>query len=110
MKTIQFFSVAVLLTAVLIGSLLATTDEQLGSITGHIDPAESHAIIEARYYGETVASVEADPQTGAFTIDGLPAATYDIVITPQAEGYESFTLQDVVVNEGETLDLGEISL
>jgi len=94
----------------LIGISQALPSEETGSISGVIQPAEALAMVEAQYYGETVASTEADPETGEFILEGLQAGTYDIVITPGAEGYESKTLSDVSVDAGENNDLGDIHL
>ncbi len=94
----------------LIGISQALPSEETGSISGVIHPAEALATVEAQYYGEIVASAQADPETGEFILEGIQAGTYDLVITPGDEEYESKTLSDVSVDAGENIDLGDIHL
>jgi hypothetical protein len=110
MKALKFFSVVALLSAVLIGFSQALPDENIGSISGVVHPTEAMATVDANRDGEVVASTEVDPETGKFKIEGLPAGTYEIVITPGSQGYGHKTVSDVSVKTGENNDLGEIYL
>ncbi|WP_405200010.1 DUF4382 domain-containing protein [Christiangramia sp. LLG6405-1] len=48
---------------------------------------------------------------GDFALNGVPAGTYDVKITPQiSSGLTVYTLSDVEVRPNETTDLGEIEL
>ncbi len=110
MKSLKFFAVMAIVSVALLGSSHALPVEETGSISGVVHPADAMAIVEATYYGEVVASVEADPTTGEFTLDGLQAGTYDLVITPGGGEYESKTVSDVTVDAGENKDLGDLYL
>ncbi|MCP9199176.1 DUF4382 domain-containing protein [Gramella sp. GC03-9] len=48
---------------------------------------------------------------GNFSLNGVPAGTYDLVVTPEADaGISVFTITDVEVEPNATTDLGEIEL
>ncbi len=48
---------------------------------------------------------------GNFALNGVPAGTYDLEVTPEAEsGLTVFVLSDVEVKPNETTDLGELEL
>ena len=48
---------------------------------------------------------------GKFALNGVPAGTYDVKITPQiSSGLTVYTVSDVEVRPNETTDLGEIEL
>jgi hypothetical protein len=57
-----------------------------------------------------VATVEVDPETGEFEINGLEPGTYKVEIKPQDATYEKKEIQDVELIEGEEKDLGDIDL
>jgi hypothetical protein len=110
MKAQKLIPMAVIISALLISFALALPNEGTGSVSGIVLPTEAMATVEAHYYGDVMAMVDTDPETGEFTIEGLPAGTYDILIRPGVEGYEPHTLNSVTVNEGENTDIGEINL
>lgn len=109
MKTLKYIPIAAIVTVLLIGSSVAIQDEN-GSISGVVHPAEAMATIEARLNGDVVGTTNADPETGDFTIEGLEPGTYEVVISSEVEGYEEQSLDDIVVEAGEDHDLGEIHL
>lgn len=48
---------------------------------------------------------------GNFSLNGVPAGTYDLVVTPEANsGLNVFTLTEIEVKPNETTDVGEIEL
>jgi hypothetical protein len=110
MKALKIFSVAAIVSALMIGFSQALPADETGSISGVIHPAEAMASVEAYLDGVVVASVDADPETGEFVIDGLSAGNYAIGVTPWSEGYRSKTLNDVQIEAGENADLGDIQL
>jgi hypothetical protein len=110
MKSFKVLSILSILFVALIGISQALPTAETGSISGVVHPTEAMATVEINYDGEPVASTKANPETGAFSIEGLTAGTYTIVITPGSEDYEQKTVSDVSVEEGQELDLGEIHL
>lgn len=60
--------------------------------------------------GSTTVSAYTDAE-GNFSLNGVPAGTYDLVVTPEADaGLDVFTITEVEVKPNETTDLGEIEL
>lgn len=48
---------------------------------------------------------------GNFSLNGVPAGTYDLIVTPEANsGLSVFTITDVEVKPNETTDIGDIEL
>jgi hypothetical protein len=84
--------------------------DENGGLTGTVTPPEAQATVNVISGGDVVASVEADPSTGAFEISDLPAGTYDIEVIPGAENYDIAEVTDVAVDAGESTDVGNISL
>ena len=86
----------------------AVIQGQLSLGTG--GPAEGTAQISAEPAGNTDPNQVYSTQTSVtdFTLDGLPAGTYDVTI--ELDGYITQTLTGEVVVAGQSLDLGSIDL
>jgi uncharacterized protein DUF4382 len=67
-----------------------------GSISGTSSPAAALGRVFAINGTDTVATADADPTTGAYTISFLPAATYTVLDSSTASGHKAPT-QSVVV-------------
>lgn len=82
-----------------------------GSIYGVTYPAEAQAVVwTVTAAADTVTSV-ADPVTGAFSLDGLPAGSYGVHFDATVEGpWMSITLVGVVVLDGQDTYLGTVNL
>ncbi len=108
-KNIFALGIAAILFAVAPLLVAGTQDEEeeYGSITGTVNVASTVSVIKD---GETIESIPTDANTGEFLVDGLAAGTYSIEVYPEAEGYKPKMINDVVVDEGEATDLGEILL
>lgn len=83
-----------------------TTEAESGAIAGVISPAMAASITATDGTTEVIAN--ADIETGAFLLYGVPEGTYTVVIEP-AEG-EIVTMTDVVVETGVTTQLETVSL
>lgn len=88
----------------------ATTVAESGAVSGVVTPAETQSLVTASNGTEEI-SAYTDEESGKFLLYGVPAGTYAITITPDAEsGLTEVTLEDVEVVEGESNDLGTITL
>ncbi len=84
--------------------------ELLGSISGTVSPGTFPSEIVADNGSGDQFTVSTD-ETGAFSIEGVPAGTYSLAVTPEeGSGYMDALLENVVVLAGENTDVGEIAL
>ena len=81
---------------------------QPGSITGTLSPPGVPTTVFVMQGTVTVAQVNANLD-GTFSIGGLAAGTYTVIIHPQVD-FTATPLSGVVVNSGATTNLGTISL
>ncbi|MCX2680603.1 DUF4382 domain-containing protein [Galbibacter sp. EGI 63066] len=86
-----------------------------GSITGTIANPEEGIIVTASVTvgeGEAATEITADAdEAGVFTLEGVAAGTYTVTLTPgEGSAYGVNTVADVTVVDGETTDLGDITL
>lgn len=77
-----------------------------GGIKGTITPAENAGNVWAIAGND---STKVTPLQGVFQISDLKAGTYKIVVEGKAP-YKDFVKEGVAVKDGETLDLGKITL
>lgn len=60
--------------------------------------------------GDETISTFAD-ESGVFVLNGVPAGTYDVLITPDpTSGYAEAIVEDVEVINGEITDIGIVEL
>lgn len=95
-----------LLKPVIRASNLATS----GRIAGTVLPAEARAEVHAIVGEDTLTTTFADTTDGTFEILGLDEGTYTVGIDPREDGYAGADTSGVVVNLGETSDIGTIEL
>ena len=77
-----------------------------GSIKGAIIPSDINCTVTAENGSTFTTSVN---ENGEFLLQGLPAGSYDVTITPDSL-FLPVTITDVEVNIGEVTDLGTITL
>lgn len=85
-----------------------------GVVTGTvIDPVDLEMDIQhsVSLNGEGLTITAYTDTEGNFSLHGVPAGTYDLLVTPEAaSGLSVFTITEVEVRPNETTDLGEIEL
>lgn len=82
-------------------------DDDLGSITGAVEPVEANPAIYAIMNDDTTGT-QAD-EDGEFLLQGLESGEYDLKIEPSNE-YSDTTLSNITVDDGEEADVGLITL
>ncbi|OCB72961.1 Carboxypeptidase regulatory-like domain-containing protein [Flavobacterium glycines] len=82
-----------------------------GVVKGKISPAlTGFQVVATIPVGDTTVSAYAD-ETGAFQLNGIPAGTYTVTLTPETgSGKAIKTISSVLVVNGEVTDLGNITL
>ncbi len=87
----------------------ASTLYASGKIQGTVNPFDFQVLASVIVDGETI-SAYAD-EIGAFVLSGVPAGTYNVIFTPDAESaYTETTVENVVVVNGEITDIGIVEL
>lgn len=92
---------------------VGTTDLEValegGSISGSILNADAEVVVSVVVSDETLSTTIGED--GTFTLEGVPAGTYTVTLTP-AEGsaFAQVEITDVVVTDNEATALGEITL
>ncbi len=87
-------------------TLFSFTVKFAGGVKGAIDPAANAGDVWAIIGND---STKVTPLQGVFQISDLKAGTYKIVVEGKAP-YKNFEKDGVVVKDGETLNLGKITL
>jgi hypothetical protein len=86
-----------------------STDVTSGKIMGTVNPFDFQVEASVMVDGETV-SAYAD-ETGLFMLNGVPAGTYSVTITPEGDsGYAEAVVDNVEVVNGEVTDIGTVDL
>ncbi|UJH90260.1 DUF4382 domain-containing protein [Antarcticibacterium sp. 1MA-6-2] len=84
-----------------------TTMEATGTIMGEIQPSLTQSVVKAKNATNEISAYT--DANGTFSLNGVPAGTYQITVTPDATtGYEAKTLNNIVVTSGQTTDLETI--
>ncbi|NAS31111.1 DUF4382 domain-containing protein [Flavobacteriaceae bacterium R38] len=85
------------------------TEATSGAIEGIVNPSEFQSMITVTVDGEEI-STFTDEQ-GRFFLPGIPAGTYSLLITPdETSGLTEETIENVEVSNGETTDIGTVTL
>lgn len=91
-----------------------TAEANAGAVVGTvIYPSELEMDIQSLVVlsNESVTVSAYTDAQGNFSLNGVPAGTYDLEVTPEAAaGLTTFTITEVEVKPDETTDLGEIEL
>jgi len=86
-----------------------TTDVTSGKIQGAVTPYDFQIMASVIVDGEAVSAYADD--NGDFVLNGVPAGTYSLTLTPDGEsGYGEAVVDEVVVVNGEVTDIGTIEL
>jgi hypothetical protein len=97
-----------------------STAEAAGVIKGIVSPAVDYQVLASVQQGELIFSAfvtmdDKDGDTtdgdGAFQINGIPSGTYTLTLTPDpASGKAPITVPNVIVANGQTTDVGNITI
>lgn len=80
-----------------------------GSIMGKVHPTDFQSLVKAKNASHTISAYT--DESGNFVLHGVPAGTYQVTITPEAEtGLEMETVDNVEVEEDDAKDLETIYL
>ncbi|MBO2543456.1 DUF4382 domain-containing protein [Salegentibacter sp. BDJ18] len=80
-----------------------------GSIVGEVHPNDKKSLVKAQNASHTISAYT--DEDGNFALHGVPAGTYKVIVTPDAEtGYDAITEDNVEVVQGEAKDLETIYL
>ncbi|PKD21518.1 carbohydrate-binding protein [Salegentibacter salinarum] len=80
-----------------------------GSIVGEVHPSDTRSLVKAQNASHTISAYT--DEGGNFALHGVPAGTYQVTITPDAEtGLEMVPVDNVEVVQGEAKDLEIIYL
>ncbi|RLD28534.1 MAG: carbohydrate-binding protein [Bacteroidetes bacterium] len=87
----------------------ASTLYASGKIQGTVNPFDFQVMASVIVDGETISAYADD--SGVFVLNGVPAGTYDVLITPDpTSNYAETTVTGVEVVNGEVTDIGIIEL
>lgn len=103
MKSIKLGLVAL---SIATAGLFAFKGVQTGSITGKVSPADGATRAWALSGTDTL---KANIESGAFTISGLKAGTYRVIVEAKPP-YKNAAKDGVTVTDGQPTDIGEIKL
>lgn len=80
------------------------TMESTGTITGEVQPSLTQSVVRAKNATNDISAYT--DENGNFSLNGVPAGTYQITVTPDATtNYEIQTINNVVVTSGQTTDV-----
>ncbi len=83
--------------------------EGSGTITGEVQPSLHVSHVKAANSANTISAYT--DANGNFSLNGVPAGTYQITVTPAvASGFQVKTVNNVIVASGATVDLDVIHL
>lgn len=88
-----------------------STEATSGVIKGRISPVlTGYQVLASVQVGDTTVSAYAD-EAGLFQLNGIPAGTYTVTLTPETgSGKAVKTITGVVVVNGEIKDIGDVTL
>ncbi|WP_335967108.1 DUF4382 domain-containing protein [Galbibacter sp. PAP.153] len=88
----------------------ASTEVNSGRIAGAVVPTDYQVLASVVTEEQDTITTYTD-DSGIFVLNGVPAGTYEVVLTPdEASGYAEVTVPDVAVENGEVADIGSIEL
>lgn len=88
----------------------ASWEVNSGRITGAVNPTEFQTLASVITQDNDTINTYTD-ESGVYVLNGVPAGTYEVVLTPDEEsGYATTTVADVVVENGTTTDAGTTEL
>ena len=80
-----------------------------GSIMGKVHPTDFQSLVKAQNASHTISAYT--DESGNFILHGVPAGTYKVTVTPDAEtGLETISMDNVTVEEDVAVDLETIYL
>lgn len=86
-----------------------STEVSSGQVQGAVTPFDFQVMASIEVDGEIISAYA--NENGVFVLNGVPAGTYNVVITPDSEsGYAETVVENVTVVNGEIVDLGTIEL
>ena len=86
-----------------------TTDVTSGKIQGAVNPFDFQVMASVMVDGEPISAYV--DESGIFVLNGVPAGTYDVLISPDpASDYAEAVVEGVVVVNGEVTDIGTVEL
>jgi hypothetical protein len=87
----------------------ASAEFSSGKIQGAITPFDFQTMVSVQVGDDTISTFT--NENGVFVLNGVPAGTYNVTITPDSEsGYNEVVINDVIVVNGEITDIGTIAL
>ncbi|QLE01329.1 DUF4382 domain-containing protein [Galbibacter sp. BG1] len=87
----------------------ASTEVNSGKIMGAVTPTDYQVLAWVVADQDTITTYTDDE--GIFVLNGVPAGTYDVMLTPEEEsGLANATVEGVVVENGAVADVGTVEL
>lgn len=88
----------------------AALEAESGAISGVVTPADIPSLVMATD-GTVEISTYTTLETGGFLLYGVPAGTYQVIVTPDStSGMSPVTVNEVMVEKGEVMNLEAINL
>lgn len=91
-------------------TIRAVPGEISGEIAGEVEPAEESGLVYAVDATEEDTINTNTDEEGSFLLRGLPDGVWTVTAEVESDDYEDGTVEDVVVELGETTDIGTIEL
>lgn len=83
--------------------------EGSATISGEVQPSDFQSVVKVQNAANTITAYTA--QDGKFSLNGVPAGTYQFTVTPEASsGYNTYVVNNVVVTSGEEKEMEPIFL
>lgn len=88
----------------------AALEAESGAIAGVVTPADVSSLVTATDGTVEISAFTAE-ETGGFLLYGVPAGTYQVIVTPDStSGMSPVTINEVMVEKGEVMNLEAINL
>lgn len=83
--------------------------EGSATISGEVQPSSFQSVVKLQNAANTITAYTSED--GKFSLNGVPAGTYQFTVTPEAtSGYQTFVKNNVVVTSGEEMEMEPIFL
>lgn len=83
--------------------------EGSATISGEVQPSDFQSVVKVQNSANTITAYTG--QDGKFSLNGVPAGTYQFTVTPEAtSGYETYVVNNVEVTSGEEMEMDPIFL